>query len=146
MIELTDAPQVATAAPDGSDVQWLAALGNFTALTYDYAFPGGANQLTGILQIPSASRVKAMDAGRRVAVYRGALKVWDGKMDEATATQGGWQITAQLTWQTCWVPQVVNGPPPAGCGANPVPGAQLNPVNWARNVNVHEIQSANGGG
>ena len=59
---------------------------------------------------------------------------------------GGWQITAQLTWQTCWVPRVVNGPPPAGCGGNPVPGAQLNPVNWARNVNVHEIQAANGGG
>jgi hypothetical protein len=59
---------------------------------------------------------------------------------------GAWQITAQLTWQTCWVPQVVNGPPPADCGANPVPGAQLNPVNWARNVNVREIQAANGGG
>src|SRR5262249_14299291 len=60
---------------------------------------------------------------------------------------GGWQVTAQLTWQTCWVPQVVNNsPPPADCGANPVPGAQLNPVNWARNVNVHEIQAANGGG
>ena len=59
---------------------------------------------------------------------------------------GTWQITAQLTWQTCWVPQVVNGPPPAGCAATPVPGAALNPVNWARNVAVHEIQSANGPG
>jgi hypothetical protein len=55
---------------------------------------------------------------------------------------GTWNITAQLTWQTCWVPQVVNGPPPADC--NPVPGANLNPVNWARNVTVREIQAANG--
>lgn len=55
---------------------------------------------------------------------------------------GTWNITAALTWQTCWVPEVVDGPPPAAC--TPVPGADLNPVNWARNVNIHEIQAANG--
>ena len=55
---------------------------------------------------------------------------------------GTWTIGATLTWRTCWVPQVVNGPPPAAC--NPVPGANLNPVNWNRNVVVHEIQAANG--
>jgi hypothetical protein len=57
---------------------------------------------------------------------------------------GTWQITAQLTWQTCWVARVVAGPPPGGGAANPVPGAQRNPVNWARNVTVREIQAANG--
>jgi hypothetical protein len=36
----------------------------------------------------------------------------------------------------------VGGPPPANC--TPVPGAELNPDNWARNVTVHEIQAANG--
>jgi len=30
--------------------------------------------------------------------------------------------------------------------AEPVPGAALDAVNWARNVNIHEIQAANGGG
>ena len=55
---------------------------------------------------------------------------------------GAWTITAALTWRTCWVPAVENGPPPAACNA--VPGANLNPVNWVRNVNVHEIQAANG--
>jgi hypothetical protein len=55
---------------------------------------------------------------------------------------GTWNIGATLTWRTCWVPAVVNGPPPAAC--NPVPGANLNPVNWNRNVVVHEIQAANG--
>jgi len=59
---------------------------------------------------------------------------------------GTWQITAQLTWQTCWVPEMVRSAPPAGCAANPVPGAAPNPVNWARNVTVHEIQAANGSG
>ena len=56
---------------------------------------------------------------------------------------GTWTITAALTWRTCWVPQVQDGPPPATC--TPVPGADLNPVTWPpRNVNVHEIQAANG--
>ena len=57
---------------------------------------------------------------------------------------GTWNITATLTWQACWAVGVDNGPPPADC--NPVPGAALNPVNWARNVNVREIQASNGGG
>jgi hypothetical protein len=37
---------------------------------------------------------------------------------------------------------VVYGPPPANC--QPVPGADLDPVVWNRNVPVHEIQAANG--
>ena len=57
---------------------------------------------------------------------------------------GTWNITATLTWQACWAVGVDAGPPPADC--NPVPGAALNPVNWARNVNVREIQASNGGG
>ena len=57
---------------------------------------------------------------------------------------GTWNITATLTWRACWVAAVVDGPPPAAC--NHVPGANLNPANWARNVNVHEIPAANGGG
>jgi hypothetical protein len=55
---------------------------------------------------------------------------------------GTWQINATLTWRTCWVAAVVDGPPPAAC--NPVPGASLNPANWTRNVTVREIQAANG--
>jgi len=55
---------------------------------------------------------------------------------------GTWHLTATLTWRTCWVPEAVGGPPPANC--TPVPGAELNPDNWARNVTVHEIQAANG--
>jgi len=57
---------------------------------------------------------------------------------------GTWRITATLSWRTCWVPAVEYGPPPAVC--TPVPGADLNPVIWNRNVAVHEIQAANGTG
>ena len=57
---------------------------------------------------------------------------------------GNWNITATMTWQACWAVGIDDGPPPAGC--NPVPGAALNPVTWARPVNVREIQASNGGG
>ena len=57
---------------------------------------------------------------------------------------GTWNINATLTWRACWAVGAQDGPPPADC--NPVPGAALDPVNWARNVNIHEIQAANGSG
>jgi hypothetical protein len=57
---------------------------------------------------------------------------------------GTWNINATLTWRACWAVGAQDGPPPADC--NPVPWAALNPVNWARNVNIHEIQAANGSG
>lgn len=61
-----------------------------------------------------------------------------------TFTQPGTsQLTASLTWQTCWVAAAQAGPPPAACTA--VQGANLNPTVWNRPVNVKEIQAANGG-
>ncbi len=55
---------------------------------------------------------------------------------------GTFNLTATLAWKTCWVPEAVDGPPPANC--TPVPGAELNPDAWTRAVTVHKIQSANG--
>jgi hypothetical protein len=57
---------------------------------------------------------------------------------------GALQLTASINWQTCWVAAVDNGVPPPAC--TPVPGAQLNPTVWNRQVNVKEIQAANGAG
>jgi hypothetical protein len=48
-----------------------------------------------------------------------------------------------MTWRTCWA-QAPTGPPPAG-NCTPVPGAQLNPVNWTRQIRADEIQSVNNG-
>jgi hypothetical protein len=50
----------------------------------------------------------------------------------------------KVPWHTCWVADRECGPPPAQCHA--VPGANLNPDVWNRNVVVHEIQAANGVG
>jgi hypothetical protein len=57
---------------------------------------------------------------------------------------GTWRLTATLQWRTCWVPEQEFGPPPPPAACHPVPGADLNPVTWVRNVPVHEIQAANG--
>jgi hypothetical protein len=57
---------------------------------------------------------------------------------------GQWNITATLTWRGLlgrWRP----GRAAAG-RLQPGPRRRLDPVNWARNVNIHEIQAANGGG
>jgi hypothetical protein len=90
----TDSAQVLTTAPDGTDPQWLGQAGHFTQLTYSYSLPGGADQLSGVLQKPATSRIRAIDAGRITAVYRGGVRVWDGKMDEAVPGTGGWQVAA----------------------------------------------------
>lgn len=57
---------------------------------------------------------------------------------------GTWRVTVKVPWHTCWVADRECGPPPAQCHA--VPGANLNPDVWNRNVVVHEIQAANGVG
>jgi hypothetical protein len=54
-----------------------------------------------------------------------------------------WNVTASMTWRTCWA-QAPAGPPPAG-NCTPVPGAQLNPVNWTGQIRADEIQSVNNG-
>src|SRR5438046_894189 len=90
----SDASQVVSYAPDGSDPRWLGRSGHFTALTYSYVLPGGADQLSGVLQVPPAAWRKALTPGRIVKVYRGAAPVWDGKLDQCAAGDNGWQVTA----------------------------------------------------
>jgi hypothetical protein len=63
-----------------------------------------------------------------------------GATFQAPAT---WQMTATMNWQSCWAPILGGGAPPANCA--PVPGAQLNGLNWTRPVFVREIQSVNNG-
>jgi hypothetical protein len=56
-----------------------------------------------------------------------------------------WRLTATMTWRACWAP-VAGGNPPAPGNCRPVPGAQLNGLNWNKAVTVNEIQSVNGAG
>jgi hypothetical protein len=55
-----------------------------------------------------------------------------------------WRLTATMTWRACWAP-VAGGNPPGPGNCRPVPGAQLNGLNWNKPVIVNEIQSVNNG-
>jgi hypothetical protein len=91
----SDASQVVTFAPDGvTDPRWLGQLGHVAQLKYSFAMPGGADQMSCLLQISTASRRKAFDPGRIVMIYRGAIRVWEGQLDESTPSDTGWELTA----------------------------------------------------
>ena len=88
------ASQVVTYHPDLTHPRWLGALGHVSKLTYSYSCPGGADQMSCVLQVPPTYRTDAMDPGRVVRIYRGGSCVWDGKLNEPTPDVPGWTITA----------------------------------------------------
>src|SRR5262249_42291014 len=65
-----------------------------TGLTYSYAHPGGADQMSCTLQVPPSAPRKSLDPGRIVGIYRGAQRVWDGKLDQPQPSEGGWTVQA----------------------------------------------------
>lgn len=85
---------VRTLRPDGTDPRWLGALGHVSGLQYSYSCPGGPDQLSCTLQVPPTARTAAIDPGRIVEVYRGASKIWDGKLNEPVPDVSGWGIAA----------------------------------------------------
>jgi hypothetical protein len=89
-----DASQIITYAIDGTDPRLLSQVGPVAALAYSFALPGGPDQMSCLLQRSAQSRMKAIDPGRIVCIYRGALRIWEGKLDEAAPDPGGWAITA----------------------------------------------------
>jgi hypothetical protein len=91
-MERRAASQVLTFRPDGTDRQWLGSIGHVSALTYSSSCPGGDDQMSAILQVPPSFRTAAMDPGRRIEIWRGASRVWQGKLNEPVPDVGGWQI------------------------------------------------------
>jgi hypothetical protein len=89
-----DATQIATLLPDMTDKQYLGEIGHVVGPVYSYAYPGGPNQMSANLQIPPTSRPSALDPGRIVKLYRGGSEIWDGKLDEPSIGQSGWDISA----------------------------------------------------
>jgi hypothetical protein len=94
-----DASQVATYAPDGTDARWLGAIANVAGLQYSYVYPGGCDQMQAQLQIDPVDRVRALEPGRIMGIYRGASRVWDGKVDMPTPSSTGWQVNAHGSGQ-----------------------------------------------
>ena len=118
----------------------------------------GANGAT-VWGVPSKLRVSASGGGQYTPATTACGYLGSAEINSATARNAGpgttpdcgavfaspanWRITATMTWRACWVPGVVDGPPPAGC--QPVPGANLNGLNWTRPITVDEIQSVDNG-
>jgi hypothetical protein len=86
--------QVAVAPPGTSAWRYLAELGQVTALTYSFVFPGGADKLTATVMLPASYRDQVQTPGWQVRVTRGGHVVWTGRMDEPVPSQAGWQFTA----------------------------------------------------
>jgi len=91
-MERRSASQVRTFRPDGSDPRWLGTIGHVSALTYSSSCPGGDDQMSAILQVPPSFRTAAMDPGRRIEIWRGGSRVWQGKLNEPVPDVAGWQI------------------------------------------------------
>lgn len=88
------ASQIMTSHPDGSMPRWLGSIGHVSGLTYSYTCPGGADQMSCVLQVPPTFRTDAMDPGRLVRIFRGGSCVWFGILNEPTPDVPGWTITA----------------------------------------------------
>jgi len=84
--------QVVTLAPDGSNPRWLGSLGNVSQLAYGSTYPGGASQVSCVLQKPPDWWSDALETGRIVQCYRGAQRIWDGKLDEPQPSESGWSV------------------------------------------------------
>lgn len=94
-----DASQVVTFAPNGTDARWLGAIANLTGLQYSYVYPGGCDQMQAQIQIDPVNRIAALEPGRIMGIYRGASRVWDGKVDMPTPSTTGWQVNAHGSGQ-----------------------------------------------
>ena len=117
------------------------------------------NNAATVWGVPAKLRVSASGGGQYTPATTACGYLGSSQIDTAAARNAGpgttpdcgaifqapatWQLTATMAWRACWVAGVVDGPPPANC--QPVPGAQLNGLNWARAVTVNEIQSVDNG-
>jgi hypothetical protein len=86
--------QVVTFDVNGGNPRWLGAIGHVSQLVYSSSYPGGCDQMSCVLQQPPDFRSDCMDPGRIVQCYRGAQRIFDGKLDEPQPSASGWAITA----------------------------------------------------
>jgi hypothetical protein len=91
-----DVCTVCTYAPGFTpgSTRWLGAEGHVVGLNFTNTYPGGASQMTCLLQVEPGYRTDALNPGRPTRIYRGASMIWDGNMMEPVPTKDGWQVQA----------------------------------------------------
>lgn len=88
------ATQIRTLTPQGTNPRWMGALGHVNGLNYSFVYPGGCDQASWTLALPPQWRTDAMNPGRRVEMWRGNSRVWEGILDEPVPNTSGWSCTA----------------------------------------------------
>src|SRR6185503_8961185 len=91
-----DQTQVVTYDQGWADPRYLGHYGHVAGLKYSFSFPGGCKDASWLFQVPAYERVKAMNPGRLVRMFRGGGIAWTGQLDEpaADSTETGWTMTA----------------------------------------------------
>lgn len=87
-----DASAVVTWAPDGSDMRHVGRLGPVADLRYSFTLPGGPSAMSAVLVVEPVTRYRELEPGRRVGIFRGALQIWDGTLDEPVPGDNGWEF------------------------------------------------------
>ena len=92
------ASTITTREPDGTYDQFrpLGQIGPISGLGWSDTMPGGPDTLQCTLQVaPDFEQPREIDAGRIVEVWRGGIVQWEGVLDQPSAGDGVWQITAK---------------------------------------------------
>jgi hypothetical protein len=81
--------------PPGGRPWWLGQLGHVTGLKNSFIYPGGADKMSCLLEVPATWRHQVLTVGSAAEVFRGGHRIWDGVLDEPQAAPGaGWNLTA----------------------------------------------------
>jgi hypothetical protein len=94
MVQRRDMSQVVSYAQGGGDPRWLGEIGHVAGLKYSFAYPGGPDQMSCVLQIPPTQREVGMNPGRPVSIFRGSGQIWNGLMNEPQPAVDGWSLSA----------------------------------------------------
>jgi hypothetical protein len=94
VVQRRDASQVLSLSPSLSNPVWIGSLGHVASLKYASSLPGGPSTASWVLQRPPTYRATAMEAGRWIRIYRGAVPVWQGVLQEPVPSSDGWQMAA----------------------------------------------------
>jgi hypothetical protein len=113
---------VAVAPPGSTTWQYVGQYGQVTGLKYSFIYPGGCDQMSCQLEIPTTYRPQILNPGWKVRITRGGHQVWDGKMDEPVFSAAGAALSAigtgnlgqdylaiyTSTWPTSEPDQIIN--------------------------------------
>lgn len=81
---------------DGTDFRPLGQIAPVSDLGWSDTMPGGPDGMKCTVRVsPELVQPQALDAGRIVEVWRGGMVQWEGVLDQPSAADGVWSVTAK---------------------------------------------------